>query len=188
MAFNSLVHRLPRENRALLSAISKFLIEIVNNAEVNKMTVRNVGIVFAPTLNIPAPVFSMFLTDYERIFCVPPDDSQQADSYVPSSSGRHAAGEGGLPRHQSMMDVSGSSHEEQIHQQRCASQDGWGGRDVGYGPGPTQRMLNPDDSLRATKAKRRESSMLFMDLGHRRPSHSQLREGGELISYFACLD
>lgn len=32
------------------------------------MTVRNVGIVFAPTLNIPAPVFSMFLTDFDAIF------------------------------------------------------------------------------------------------------------------------
>ncbi|KAJ5789340.1 uncharacterized protein N7518_006351 [Penicillium psychrosexuale] len=67
-AFNSLVHRLPRPNLALLRALSQFLIEIVNNSDVNKMTVRNVGIVFAPTLNIPAPVFSMFLTDYDSIF------------------------------------------------------------------------------------------------------------------------
>jgi RalA-binding protein 1 len=52
----------------LLRALSQFLIEIVNNSDVNKMTVRNVGIVFAPTLNIPAPVFSMFLTDYDSIF------------------------------------------------------------------------------------------------------------------------
>ncbi|KAJ5626025.1 hypothetical protein N7510_002334 [Penicillium lagena] len=67
-AFNSLVHRLPSANLTLLSALSQFLIEIVNNSDVNKMTVRNVGIVFAPTLNIPAPVFSMFLTDYDSIF------------------------------------------------------------------------------------------------------------------------
>ena len=32
------------------------------------MSVRNVGIVFSPTLNIPAPVFSMFLTDFDAIF------------------------------------------------------------------------------------------------------------------------
>jgi RalA-binding protein 1 len=62
------VHRLPSANLTLLSALSQFLIEIVNNSDVNKMTVRNVGIVFAPTLNIPAPVFSMFLTDYDSIF------------------------------------------------------------------------------------------------------------------------
>lgn len=171
------MHRLPRENRALLSAISKFLIEIVNNAEVNKMTIRNVGIVFAPTLNIPAPVFSMFLTDYERIFCVSPDGSQQADAY-----GRSSSAEGGLPRHQSAPDVSAPSQDEQIHQQRSASQEGWGGRDMSYGPGPTQRMLNPEDTLRATKAKRRESSMLFMDMGHRRPSYPQLREEGKFFS------
>ncbi|KAJ5947001.1 hypothetical protein N7466_000016 [Penicillium verhagenii] len=67
-AFNSLVSRLPRPNLLLLRALSLFLIEIVNNSDVNKMTVRNVGIVFAPTLNIPAPVFSMFLTDFDSIF------------------------------------------------------------------------------------------------------------------------
>lgn len=32
------------------------------------MTVRNVGIVFAPTLNIPAPLISFFLTDFADIF------------------------------------------------------------------------------------------------------------------------
>ena len=32
-----------------------------------------VGIVFSPTLNIPAPVFSMFLTDFDAIFGVDPD-------------------------------------------------------------------------------------------------------------------
>ncbi|KAF2178520.1 hypothetical protein K469DRAFT_328497 [Zopfia rhizophila CBS 207.26] len=66
--FNVLVHKLPRVNCELLQAISSFLIEIIDNADVNKMTVRNVGIVFAPTLNIPAPLISMFLTDYHDIF------------------------------------------------------------------------------------------------------------------------
>ncbi len=37
------------------------------------MSVRNVGIVFAPTLNIPAPVFSMFLTDFDAIFGEEPE-------------------------------------------------------------------------------------------------------------------
>lgn len=32
------------------------------------MSIRNVGIVFSPTLNIPSPVFSMFLTDFGSIF------------------------------------------------------------------------------------------------------------------------
>ncbi|KKZ64713.1 RalA-binding protein 1 [[Emmonsia] crescens] len=73
-AFNGLVHRLPRPNLILLKALSQYLIDIISNSDVNKMTVRNVGIVFAPTLNIPAPVFSMFLTDFESIFGEPVSD------------------------------------------------------------------------------------------------------------------
>jgi RalA-binding protein 1 len=38
---NVLVNRLPRPNRVLLEALSEFLSSIVNNAEVNKMNVRN---------------------------------------------------------------------------------------------------------------------------------------------------
>jgi RalA-binding protein 1 len=68
VAFNILVHRLPRVNFVLLRALSEYLLEVVSNQERNKMTVKNVGIVFSPTLNIPAPVFSMFLTDFHAIF------------------------------------------------------------------------------------------------------------------------
>ncbi|KAI9772265.1 MAG: hypothetical protein M1840_001014 [Geoglossum simile] len=68
VALNTLVHQLPRANWSLLKTLSAFLIDIVNNSDVNKMTVRNVGIVFSPTLNIPAPVFSMFLQEYDGIF------------------------------------------------------------------------------------------------------------------------
>lgn len=39
------------------------------------MSIRNVGIVFSPTLNIPAPVFAMFLTEFDAIFGETPDDS-----------------------------------------------------------------------------------------------------------------
>lgn len=67
-ALNVLVQRLPQANGTLLKYLIAFLIKIINNADVNKMTVRNVGIVFSPTLNIPAPVFAMFLQNYEGIF------------------------------------------------------------------------------------------------------------------------
>lgn len=40
------------------------------------MNVRNVGIVFAPTLNIPAPLISFFLTDYDAIFGDPLPEEQ----------------------------------------------------------------------------------------------------------------
>lgn len=71
-ALNVLVHRLPRANLALLRYLSGFLINIVNNSDRNKMTVRNVGIVFSPTLNIPQPVFALFLQQYDDIFSQEP--------------------------------------------------------------------------------------------------------------------
>ena len=71
---NALVHRLPQANATLLKYLIAFLIKIINNADVNKMTVRNVGIVFSPTLNIPAPVFALFLQNYEAIFGIDADE------------------------------------------------------------------------------------------------------------------
>jgi RalA-binding protein 1 len=73
-ALNGLVYRLPRANNALLRYLSGFLINIINHADTNKMTVRNVGIVFSPTLNIPAPVFALFLQQYDGIFGEDPHD------------------------------------------------------------------------------------------------------------------
>ncbi|KAI9823219.1 MAG: hypothetical protein M1826_000232 [Phylliscum demangeonii] len=76
----TLVHQLPRANHSLLRALSSFLITIVENSDVNKMTVRNVGIVFSPTLNIPAPVLSMFLTDFPVIFGLDPEEHHSSSS------------------------------------------------------------------------------------------------------------
>ncbi|KAJ9606230.1 Rho GTPase activating protein [Cladophialophora chaetospira] len=70
-AFNALVHQLPSANFSLLRTLSQYLLEVVQNAERNKMTIKNVGIVFSPTLNIPAPLFAMFLTDFDAIFDKP---------------------------------------------------------------------------------------------------------------------
>lgn len=72
-ALNELVQRLPQANATLLKYLIGFLIKIINNSDVNKMTVRNVGIVFSPTLNIPAPVFAVFLQNYEGIFGIDPE-------------------------------------------------------------------------------------------------------------------
>lgn len=46
------------------------MILIVQNSNVNKMTMRNVGIVFSPTLGIPAGVFSLMLGEFNRVFNV----------------------------------------------------------------------------------------------------------------------
>lgn len=73
-ALNELAQRLPLPNATLLKYLISFLIKIINNSDMNKMTVRNVGIVFSPTLNIPAPVFALFLQNYEPIFGIAPED------------------------------------------------------------------------------------------------------------------
>jgi RalA-binding protein 1 len=73
-ALQILVQRLPLANATLLKYLLAFLIKIINNADMNKMTVRNVGIVFSPTLNIPAPVFAIFLQNYEAVFGMEPED------------------------------------------------------------------------------------------------------------------
>ncbi|KAK4182537.1 putative GTPase-activating protein [Podospora australis] len=69
---SELVERLPQANAALLKYLIAFLIKIIDHAHLNKMTVRNVGIVFSPTLNIPAPIFAAFLQNYQPIFGIDP--------------------------------------------------------------------------------------------------------------------
>ncbi|KAK3819762.1 MAG: hypothetical protein J3Q66DRAFT_281282 [Benniella sp.] len=63
-----LVASLPEANYTILRALTAHLIEIVENADVNKMTARNVGIVFSPTLGIPAGVFALLMSDFDQIF------------------------------------------------------------------------------------------------------------------------
>lgn len=74
VALNELVTRLPQGNATLLKYLIAFLIKIINHADQNKMTVRNVGIVFSPTLTIPAPVFALFLQNYQAIFGIAPEE------------------------------------------------------------------------------------------------------------------
>lgn len=81
-ALNGLVHRLPKCNLTLLRHLSSFLINIINHSDTNKMTVRNVGIVFSPTLNIPAPVLALFLQQYESIFDALPETSANQNTPV----------------------------------------------------------------------------------------------------------
>lgn len=68
-----LIAILPVANYSLLRALTAHLISVVQNANVNKMTMRNVGIVFSPTLGIPAGVFSLMLAEFNRVFNVNDD-------------------------------------------------------------------------------------------------------------------
>ncbi|KAF2644184.1 hypothetical protein P280DRAFT_477594 [Massarina eburnea CBS 473.64] len=116
--FNVLVHRLPTVNFELIRHMALFLIEIVENAGINKMTVRNVGIVFAPTLNIPAPLISFFLTDYPDIFGTPPNDSSSSVHEMRSATPQQMRtatpqqDEVRSPRRQMFSDVPTPAHSE----------------------------------------------------------------------------
>ncbi|KAF4933457.1 putative Rho-type GTPase-activating protein 2 [Colletotrichum fructicola] len=90
-ALSELVQRLPQANATLLKYLIAFLIKIINNADMNKMTVRNVGIVFSPTLNIPAPVFAMLLQNYSGIFGFEPEEYELPSSFD-GDSGRERSG------------------------------------------------------------------------------------------------
>ncbi|GMK59290.1 hypothetical protein CspeluHIS016_0703050 [Cutaneotrichosporon spelunceum] len=63
-----LVAELPPANYALLRAFTAHLILIVRNSAINKMTLRNIGIVFSPSLDIPAGIFYELVSRYGAIF------------------------------------------------------------------------------------------------------------------------
>ncbi|KAI9511536.1 hypothetical protein F5148DRAFT_1319381 [Russula earlei] len=73
---SQLIAVLPVANYSLLRALTAHLISVVQNANVNKMTMRNVGIVFSPTLGIPAGVFSLMLGEFNRVFNVNHDANE----------------------------------------------------------------------------------------------------------------
>lgn len=186
MAFNSLVHQLPKPNLSLLRALSLFLIEIVNNSDVNKMTVRNVGIVFAPTLNIPAPVVSLFLTDFDSIFGSAESSPTTVEPTVDHSL---APSDIRSPRHQMFSDIPTPSYNQTSfggapgdqsdkrnphdvgfvpmqpnYNQPAYQQDVYNQNQGGSAPfGSLNGMLTPQNDTRSAKSKRRESSMLFME-------------------------
>lgn len=77
------VASLPIINYSLLRALSAHLINIVQNNAVNKMNIRNMGIVFSPTLQIPAGIFSLMLSDFKQVFNV---DAAESESDTTSNT------------------------------------------------------------------------------------------------------
>lgn len=63
-----LVNLLPSANFTLLKALSGHLNRVVHSSDINKMTVRNISIVFSPTLNVPANVLSIFMSEYGCVY------------------------------------------------------------------------------------------------------------------------
>lgn len=117
-SFNVLVHKLPRPNFELLRHLSAFLIEIVDNSGVNKMTVRNVGIVFAPTLNIPAPLISFFLTDFTDIFGTALDEASSPIHEIRNNNSHLGDEAIRSPRRQMFSDLPTPAYNETTFQQR----------------------------------------------------------------------
>ena len=77
------------------------------------MNIRNVGIVFAPTLNIPAPVIAAFLTDFDTIFGPSTEGSgkrpEEQSRPEPAPSGKQENYASQFPRPGMLLDVAISS-------------------------------------------------------------------------------
>ncbi|KAI5268849.1 RhoGAP-domain-containing protein [Aureobasidium subglaciale] len=194
--FNVLVNKLPRANRELLDILSTFLREIVDREGTNKMGVRNVGIVFAPTLNIPAPLISLFVMENDRVFGPPidittPVTSQPADTPLSGVTPESVRS----PRHKMSRESSTHEYNQTSFFQQLAppTRDG---HDNGFAPSQaannenrsvpyndrfsgsngsrTNQLSNP-----MSKQAKRESNTLFMNFGpagQREPPLSRLRE------------
>lgn len=117
-SFNVLVHKLPVANFELLRHLSSFLIEVIDNAQFNKMTVRNVGIVFAPTLNIPAPLIAFFLTDFLDIFGSPIDEASSPIHEIRINNNHLGDDAVRSPRRQMFSDLPTPAYNETSFQQR----------------------------------------------------------------------
>ncbi|KAJ3069108.1 hypothetical protein HDU98_007820 [Podochytrium sp. JEL0797] len=69
LQLSHLLSLLPRPNYTLLQTLISHLLTIVQSSSTNKMSVRNIGIVFAPTLSVPALVFILLLAEFGEVFC-----------------------------------------------------------------------------------------------------------------------
>lgn len=179
-ALNGLVHRLPRANNILLRYLAGFLINIINHSDINKMTVRNVGIVFSPTLNIPAPVFALFLQQYDGIFEQEPDDHGHCPVEVMVTAPALSPEDIRSPRRQKFQqDLPTPS----FNQQSFGQQDpGFAGFNIMAGPEYGGRVntiagSSHEQQYSVSKTKRRESSMFGMNMGlGQKKSTNRLKE------------
>ncbi|KAK5689904.1 Rho GTPase activating protein [Elasticomyces elasticus] len=201
IALNILVNRLPRPNRALLQALAQFLLSIVNNADVNKMNVRNVGIVFAPTLNVPAPLISSFVEDQAEIFGPPFDEAESpvsATEIVPQFTSTDLRS----PRKQMFSDLPTPAYNQTTfqpmngdtgmipmqpsyanYQMAPQGEGGFGSlNDALRSPTVYGTTNNGAPTPREVKSKRRESGMDLLNTSsygpQKKTSMSRLREEG----------
>jgi RalA-binding protein 1 len=91
-----LVSDLPPPNYALLRSLTAHLILIVKHSHINKMTLRNIGIVFSPTLGIPAGIFSELVSHFGAIFDAEEEVPEEVEPVIiPPDSGQEEPQGGG---------------------------------------------------------------------------------------------
>ncbi|QEU62057.1 Bem3 [Kluyveromyces lactis] len=89
LQFKELVsnRRFEMENYSLMFVLFELLMKINENNKVNKMNLRNLCIVFSPTLNIPVNILQPFVEDFQCIFNgsdpVNNDDRQNINLQIP---------------------------------------------------------------------------------------------------------
>lgn len=66
--FSQLVKKLPKVNHDVLYALFKFLNEVIRNKDLNKMNLKNLCIVFSPTLNVAGEILVPLLVDFKCVF------------------------------------------------------------------------------------------------------------------------
>ncbi|KAL2161619.1 hypothetical protein VTH06DRAFT_8181 [Thermothelomyces fergusii] len=141
-ALAELVERLPQANAALLKYLISFLIKIIDHSDVNKMTVRNVGIVFSPTLNIPAPIFAMFLQNYEAIFGIDPAEYELPVTEPEYMQERRPSLPASFQERRPSDVRPSTSHSDSPHRHRLMeSLDGQGNRGTPTPPPMTMQQL-----------------------------------------------
>ncbi|EJS41432.1 bem3p [Saccharomyces arboricola H-6] len=77
----------PHANVSLMYALFELLVRINENSKFNKMNLRNLCIVFSPTLNIPITMLQPFITDFACIFQggepINDEEREKVDIHIP---------------------------------------------------------------------------------------------------------
>ncbi|KAF9078108.1 hypothetical protein BDP27DRAFT_1413038 [Rhodocollybia butyracea] len=181
---SQLIASLPIANYSLLRALTAHLILIVQNSSVNKMTMRNVGIVFSPTLGIPAGVFSLMLGEFNRVFNVDAAPLESAEDPEETSDRRNSMqyseaaadkllGLGGRSLSTPAEEAQSDTDEYSIHEESGTEPDvtveessDTGGSQQGPSP-PDTPMANNKATRASNVAAGRGLNISVSDRGHR---------------------
>lgn len=89
LGFRGLVeaNEIPKANMSLMYSLFELLSRVADNNKYNKMNLRNLCIVFSPTLNIPIVMLQPFIVDFKCIFKgqepTPDEQREQFDIHIP---------------------------------------------------------------------------------------------------------